>query len=141
MRYTPWMGGLTKWERVFACSIKLLVSTILVLNPALYSRKIEISIALNLLESFRAHLGREFARRFCNGASKSVRAGLMDSTPGSEDPTSSLLDSLDVQLRVLPNKLRIGQIARGGLPAAAFPLLNLVLFPDPEYVHLTHRRA
>ena len=60
----------------------------------------------------------------------------MDSPPGSEETSSSHLDSIDVQLRILPNKLRIGQIARGKLPAAAFPLLNLVLFPDPEYVHL-----
>lgn len=65
-----------------------------------------------------------------------VVTGLMDSSHGSEDSGSSHLDSIDVQLRVLPNKLRIGKIAIGDLPAAAFPLLNLVLFPAPEYVML-----
>lgn len=58
-----------------------------------------------------------------------VVTALMDSSHGSDDSPSSSHDSIDVQLQILPNKLRIGRIAKGGLSGASFALLNLVLFP------------
>lgn len=47
----------------------------------------------------------------------------------ADDKSASLNDSLDVQVQILPNKLRIGRVPKGELAAAAFSLLNLVLFP------------
>jgi hypothetical protein len=55
----------------------------------------------------------------------------MDASGGTED-TASSNDSIDVQLQILPNKLRIGRIPQGALSAAALPLLKLVLFPAEE---------
>lgn len=45
-------------------------------------------------------------------------------------------ESLDVQLRVLPNKIRIGRVPHGSLSAATLPLMNLLLFPNESYVPL-----
>ena len=72
--------------------------------------------------AFSAHMGEKEAR----GVARSVLTAQMDS---ADDLSASPLDSLDVQVQVLPNKLRIGRVPKGGLAAAAFPLLNLVLFP------------
>jgi len=85
---------------------------------------------------FRSRLWLSGRARHSSLRILAVALAMMDSSHGSDDAPSSSNDSIDVQLQILPNKLRIGRIAKGGLSAAAFALLNLVLFPTEGCVLL-----